>query len=174
MAGRAYCRQDFEESEQHMTVPSVLTNRATTADRRIAYLLMRLTVGFSLFGHGLVRIPKLASFHAHLASEFTHSILPSMLVSLTGYALPFVEFGVGVMLVLGLLTKFGLMLGVLTMTILVFGSTTIESFSAIGDQLIHAAILTVLLVFLEYNAHSLDRILLRRGARTQSPTDQRP
>ena len=85
-----------------MTVPSVLTDRATTADRRIAYLLMRLTVGFSLFGHGLVRIPKLASFHAHLASDFTHSILPSMLVSLIGYALPYVEFGVGVMLVLGL------------------------------------------------------------------------
>jgi thiosulfate dehydrogenase (quinone) large subunit len=146
----------------------VLTNRATASDRKIAYLLMRLTVGFSFFGHGLVRIPKLASFHAHLAGGFTHSILPSELVSLTVYALPFVEFTVGVMLVLGLLTKIGLILGVLTMTVLTFGSTTIENFSVIGEQLIHAGILAVLLVFLEFNAYSLDRILLRRGANTQS------
>lgn len=79
--------------------PSVVIHPAGTVDRRIGYLLMRLAVGFSLLGHGLVRIPKLASFHRHLTSDFTHPILPKTLVSVTGYALPFVEFCIGAMLV---------------------------------------------------------------------------
>src|SRR6185369_5130409 len=102
---------------------SVVVDPERTMDRRIGYLLMRLAVGFSLLGHGLVRIPKLAGFHAHLTSDFTHSILPMTLVSAAGYALPFVEFCIGAMVVVGLLTKLGLIAGVLSMTILVFGST---------------------------------------------------
>src|SRR4051812_8762632 len=45
-------------------MPSVVVDPERTMDRRIGYLLMRLAVGFSLLGHGLVRIPKLAGFHA--------------------------------------------------------------------------------------------------------------
>jgi thiosulfate dehydrogenase (quinone) large subunit len=152
-------------------MPSVVIDPAGMMDRRIAYLLMRLAVGFSLLGHGLVRIPKLAGFHAHLTSDFTHSILPKTLVSVTGYALPFVEVCIGAMLVVGLLTKLGLIAGVLGMTILVFGSTTIEDYSVIGEQLIHAAILVALIVFLEYNTCSVDRVLFRRDADTHSPAD---
>jgi thiosulfate dehydrogenase [quinone] large subunit len=138
-------------------------------DRRIAYLLMRLAVGVSLLGHGLVRIPKLGAFHAHLTSDFAHSILPKTLVSVAGYALPFVEFCIGAMLVIGLLTKVGLIAGVLGMTVLVFGSTTIEGYSVIGEQLIHAAILVGLIVFLEHNTCSVDRILFGTDADTHLP-----
>ena len=141
-------------------------------DRRIGYLLMRLAVGVSLLGHGLVRIPKLGRFHEHLTSDFTHSILPKTLVSVAGYALPFVEFCIGAMLVVGLLTKLGLIAGVLGMTALVFGSTTIEDYSVIGEQLIHAAILVGLIVFLEYNTCSVDRVLFRTDADTHSPADR--
>ena len=37
---------------------------AVQTDRAVAYLLVRLTIGTSLFGHGLVRVPKLSTFHA--------------------------------------------------------------------------------------------------------------
>jgi thiosulfate dehydrogenase [quinone] large subunit len=151
-------------------VPSVVVDPATVTDRRIAYLLMRLAVGVSLLGHGLVRIPKLGTFHAHLTSDFARSILPKALVSVVGDALPFAEFCIGAMLVIGLLTKVGLIAGVLGMTVLVFGSTTIEDYSVIGEQLIHAAILVGLLVFLKHNTCSVDRVLFRTDADAQSPT----
>jgi len=147
---------------------SVVVDPERTMDRRIGYLLMRLAVGFSLLGHGLVRIPKLAGFHTHLTSDFTHSILPMTLVSAAGYALPFVEFCIGAMVVVGLLTKLGLIAGVLSMSILVFGSTTIEDYSVIGEQLIHAAILVGLIVFLEYNSYSVDRVVFRTDADTHA------
>jgi thiosulfate dehydrogenase (quinone) large subunit len=153
-------------------VPNVVAGPAGMMDRRIGYLLMRLAVGVSLLGHGLVRIPKLGGFHAHLTNDFTHSILPKALVSVAGYALPFVEFCIGAMLVVGLLTKLGLIAGVLGMTALVFGSTTIEDYSVIGEQLIHAAILVGLIVFLEYNTCSVDRVLFRTEADAHSPTDR--
>ena len=35
-----------------------------------------------MFGHGLVRIPRLGAFHAQLAGEFKTSILPAALVFL--------------------------------------------------------------------------------------------
>jgi thiosulfate dehydrogenase [quinone] large subunit len=140
-----------------------------TVDRRIAYLLMRLAVGFSLFGHGLVRIPRLSTFDAHLTGQFTNSIVPNTLVSVCGYVLPFVEFCIGLMLVVGVFTRIALVAGVLLMTILVFGSTTIENYSIINEQLIHAAILAVLIVFLDQNSFSIDHALARRRSSVHSP-----
>src|SRR5690242_6327491 len=100
-----------------------MNGTATITDRGIAYLLMRVAIGFSLFGHGLVRIPKLSTFHAHLTGQFAHSILPIAVVSVCGYVLPFVEFGIGVILIVGLSTRIALVVGALLMTFLVFGST---------------------------------------------------
>ena len=53
------------------------------SDRALAYLLMRLTIGTSVFGHGLIRLPKLGAFHAQLTDEFKTSILPATLVSVS-------------------------------------------------------------------------------------------
>ena len=139
-----------------------------TVDRRIAYLLMRLAVGFSLFGHGLVRIPRLSTFHAHLTGQFTHSIVPTTVVSVCGYVLPFVEFCIGLMLIVGLFTRIALVAGVLLMTMLIFGSTTIESYSIISEQLIHASILAVLIAFLDQNSFSIDHALARRRSSADS------
>jgi thiosulfate dehydrogenase [quinone] large subunit len=54
--------------------------RAAQTDGAVAYLLVRLTIGASLFGHGLVRMPKLAAFHAQLMGDFTKSMVPAFLV----------------------------------------------------------------------------------------------
>jgi thiosulfate dehydrogenase (quinone) large subunit len=78
---------------------------AEERDRALAYVLVRLAIGASLFGHGLVRLPKLSAFHAGLVGECKTSILPEILVSPCGYALPFAEFGIGALLVVGALTR---------------------------------------------------------------------
>jgi thiosulfate dehydrogenase (quinone) large subunit len=61
--------------------------RAAQTDRAVAYPLVRLTIGASLFGHGLVRMPKLTAFHAQLMGEFTKSMVPTFLVYACSYVL---------------------------------------------------------------------------------------
>lgn len=143
-----------------MTAPPAPT-AAEERDRALAYVLVRLVVGTSLFGHGLVRVPKLDAFHAQLVREFKTSILPEILVSLCGYALPFVELVTGALLLAGALTRAAAITGGLVMIILVFGSTTIEHFGVIGEQLIHASLLAALLMFRRHNTYSVDHIAAR-------------
>jgi thiosulfate dehydrogenase (quinone) large subunit len=136
---------------------------AEETDYGLAYLLMRLTIGVSLFGHGLVRLPRLGAFHAQLMGEFKASILPAFLVSGCGYALPFAELATGVLLIAGALTRAAAMAGGVVMIVLVFGATSIEHFNVIGEQLLHAGLLVALIAFRRHNVYSVDRLLASRA-----------
>ncbi|OBJ03499.1 hypothetical protein A5624_03185 [Mycobacterium sp. 1482292.6] len=131
-------------------------------DRAVAYLLVRLTIGASLFGHGLVRLPKLGAFHAQLMSEFTKSMLPAVAVSRCGYALPFAELTIGALLLAGVLTRTAAIAGALVMVGLVLGATSIEHFNVIGDQLVHALFLVGVIAFRGHNRYSVDHLLTAR------------
>ncbi|MEE6177927.1 DoxX family membrane protein [Mycobacterium sp. 050134] len=137
-------------------------------DRALAYLLLRLTVGASLFGHGLVRLPKLGAFHTQLMGEFKVSVLPALLVSGCGYVLPFAELLTGLLLLAGALTRAAAVAGALVMIVLVLGATSIEHFNVIGEQLLHAISLCGVIAFRGHNDYSVDRLLAARrswGAR---------
>jgi thiosulfate dehydrogenase (quinone) large subunit len=128
-----------------------------------SFLLARLAIGTSFFGHGLVRLPKLDKFSHGMAGQFQHSILPQPLVIAFGYALPFAEFGIGLLLLIGLFTRNALVAGAVVMILLLFGTTTIEQWDAIPAQLIHVLFFVVLLIFVDrYDSWSLD-LALRRG-----------
>ncbi|MCV7032016.1 DoxX family protein [Mycobacterium sherrisii] len=131
-------------------------------DRALGYLLLRLTIGASFFGHGVVRMPKLGAFHAHLTGEFTKSYLPGFLVSGCGYLLPFAELIIGVLLLIGALTRAAAVAGVLSMIILVIGATSIEHFDVVVEQLVHAIMLSAVVALREYNRFSIDELLTRR------------
>jgi thiosulfate dehydrogenase (quinone) large subunit len=135
---------------------------AVETDRALAYLLLRLTIGTSLFGHGLVRLPKLSAFHAQMMSEFKASILPTFLVSPSVYVLPFVELAAGVLLLAGALTRVAAVVGGLVMIVLVFGATSIEHFNVIGEQLLHAILLAAVVAFRSHNRYSVDYLLVSR------------
>jgi thiosulfate dehydrogenase [quinone] large subunit len=114
-----------------------------------------------LFGHGLVRLPKLIAFHGQLIREFKTSILPEIVVAPIGYALPYVELAIGVLLLAGAPTRVAAIGGGLVMILLVFGSTSIEHFGVIGEQLIHASLLAALLMFRRHNTYSIDHVVAR-------------
>lgn len=128
-----------------------------------SFLLARLAIGTSLFGHGLVRLPKLEKFSHGMAGQFQHSILPEPLVIAFGYALPFAEFVIGLLLLLGLFTRGALVAGAVLMILLIFGTTTIEQWDAIPSQLFHIVFLVGLLIYVDrYDSYSLD-LVRRRG-----------
>lgn len=116
-----------------------------------AYLVVRLTIGMSMFGHGLVRIPKLAVFSEGMVANFEGSLLPVMLVWPFSITLPFLEFIIGLFLLIGLKTKFFARAGGILMVILIFGTSMIENWSALPSQMIHASFFILLLQFVASN-----------------------
>lgn len=123
-----------------------------------SYVLARLAIGISLFGHGLVRLPKLSGFSAWMVSLFEQSMLPLVIVLPFSYALPVFEFGVGLLIILGLFTRQALYAGGIVMLSLMFGTTMIENWDALPSQLIHVAFLSVLLHFADSNSLALDQL----------------
>lgn len=84
-----------------------------------------------------------------MASDFTNSWLPDLLVLSFGYLLPFVEFLIGFLITTGLYYRQVLTAGILTISVLLFGSSTIENWNAFTPQMIHAIYFGLLLFWLE-------------------------
>ncbi|PKB16710.1 DoxX family protein [Flavobacterium sp. 5] len=123
------------------------------------YFLLRLAIGASMFGHGLVRIPKLQVFSSWMVGSFEKSLLPKFLVIPFSYSLPIAELIIGLLLSFGLFTKPTLVAAGIVMVILVFGTALIENWEAIPSQLIHAAFFALLLQFIVSNTISLDSLI---------------
>jgi thiosulfate dehydrogenase [quinone] large subunit len=120
------------------------------------YLLARLPIGMSFFGHGLERLPKLDAFSHGMAASFGKSILPQALVLPFGYVLPVLELLTGILLLLGLFTRFAAVLGVVLMLALIFGSSMIEQWNNVFTQIIYGGYLALLFYFAEYDTISID------------------
>jgi thiosulfate dehydrogenase [quinone] large subunit len=125
----------------------------------LSYLLLRLVAGLSLFGHGLVRLPKLAGFSQWMTGVFARSMLPPFLVMPFSYVLPIAEFIIGLLLILGLFSSKAIVAGVILMLMLIFGTCMIENWEALPSQIIHALVLIGLLQFIANNNFSVDKFL---------------
>lgn len=124
-----------------------------------SFLLVRLAIGASMFGHGLVRLPKLDKFSAWMVGSFKDSMLPSALVTPFSYTLPIAEFLIGLLLIIGLLTRQTLVAGGIVMILLILGTTLIENWEALVSQLLHAVIFALLLSNISYNSYAVDNLL---------------
>jgi thiosulfate dehydrogenase [quinone] large subunit len=125
---------------------------------QVTYLLARLPIAMSMFGHGLIRLTKLQTFSNGMVTEFNKSILPSALVLPFSYALPFIEFFVGLFLLVGLLTRFACIVGVVVMVALIFGSSMMEQWNNIFTQIIYGAYFALLYYYADFNDYSLDKL----------------
>lgn len=123
---------------------------------KTAYLILRIAIGLSMFGHGLVRLPKLSGFSSWMVKSFENSMLPELMVLPFSYALPILEFCVGLLLLIGLFTRQALILGSAIMLVLIFGTTLIENWDILPSQLIHVAFFAVLLNYVKNNTWALD------------------
>lgn len=127
----------------------------------LSLFIVRLSIAMSFFGHGIVRLPKLSVFALSLAKSFETTLLPQSLVLIFGYILPFLELGIGVLLLLGLWTRFVALCGAVVLVALIFGSSLLEQWSYIQIQLIHIAFLAALAHF-GADKFSLDSIFKRQ------------
>src|ERR1700722_1580656 len=131
------------------------------SDVVIAYTIMRLSFGANILLHGVSRLLNgRAAFLAYLTKYFEHShlISPGMLPAFAA-VLPWVETILGLLLVLGLFSRFTLIVGALVMTGLVIGTNLAQDWLVSGLQLPYCFIYYYLLIHLEQNSVSLDSIL---------------
>lgn len=124
----------------------------------LAFVLGRLLLGLNFLMHGLVRIPKLPVFREGILKEFAAAPLPPELVSAYAMALPFVEGGIGLLLLLGLWTRPALVTAMLVIMSLVFGSSLLEKWTLVGDQLVYGLYIITLVLHLQRNRLCLDPV----------------
>ncbi|GGE96844.1 thiosulfate dehydrogenase [quinone] large subunit [Chishuiella changwenlii] len=126
---------------------------------QLLYFFLRLPIAVSLLGHGLVRLPKLSTFSNWMVETMEKSFLPKVLVIPFSYALPILEAIIGLLLLIGFKTKYTIYAGLVLMSILILGSSSIENWGAIEAQLLHSFYLFALLYVLERDSFKIKEIV---------------
>lgn len=129
---------------------------------KYAFLLIRLAIGTTFFGHGLVRLPILDKFSGWMLGQFEKSYLPAQIVQVFSYILPFAELIVGLLVLLGLFLRQASIAGGLVMIALIFGTTTIQQWDNLPSQMIHVAFFAYLLAYEHNDIYSLDKLRAHR------------
>jgi thiosulfate dehydrogenase (quinone) large subunit len=91
-------------------------------------------------------------------------------VRLFGLALPFLETAIGLLLIVGLWTRWTLVAGGLLITALVFGMARRSDWEALSIQMLYAIIYDLLLAARTYGYFALDMLRTKRpGPSTTAP-----
>ena len=131
-------------------------------DLKLAYTILRFTLGVNLLIHGVVRLPALGAFADGLVKLFAETPLPAFLVRPFAIGLTIEETATGLLLIAGLWTRWALVIGGLAIAALVFGTALRSDWNTVGIQMLYAAIYAALLATREYDAYSADAFFKKR------------
>jgi thiosulfate dehydrogenase (quinone) large subunit len=141
-----------------MSVSVSVPATTRSSDAVIAYTILRVSFGANIMLHGVSRIVMgHAAFLAYLTHYFEKaSYIPVSLLSVFATVQPWVELILGLMLMIGLATRFSLIAGGLVIMCLVFGTNLAQDWLVSGLQLIYAFLYYYLLAHLDQNRYSID------------------
>ncbi len=120
----------------------------------ITFLLARLPIGMSFFGHGVIRLTKLDCFAEGMISSFSKTLLPLWLVRPFAWSLPFVELLLGILLLTGMLVSEASIAGVLLTVCLIFGSAFQEQWNSIAIQMFYGIYLAAIYRYARFNVYA--------------------
>ena len=133
------------------------------SDQFLAYLLLRLTMGVNFIFHAVPRFVKgVGGFSDKLVADFSQTPLPSFFVYAFGTALTYLELIIGILLTIGLFTRYALVAASLLMIALTIGTSFQQKWDVVASQLIYSIIFFVLIWTQQSNFYSVDRIMLGR------------
>jgi thiosulfate dehydrogenase [quinone] large subunit len=133
-------------------------------DLPLAYFLVRITMGFHMIAHGGVRLPILSQFAAATRKSFAGvhllglPLFPDWLVTVICYAIPPVEFAIGILLVVGFKTRLATIVGNLLMLVLMFGMVAQKNFATAHVMWWYVLIFAALGALNFADRYSLDRM----------------
>jgi thiosulfate dehydrogenase [quinone] large subunit len=131
-----------------MTTPTPChLDEISNVDAALGYGLLRLTMGLNFLVHSFGRWRNMVNFVEGIVAAFAHTPLPVWSVRAFALVIPLWEPVVGVLLVLGLWTRWALVAGALLIAALVFGTSLRGDYTVLSEQLIYALIFFVLLLF---------------------------
>jgi thiosulfate dehydrogenase [quinone] large subunit len=116
--------------------------------------------------HGIVRTGShFWPFVEQTTKQFSSSAIPYTLVRISATMIPGVELLIGTLLILGLWTRFALVLGALEMCALIAGTSLLMQWEIVVIQLAYAFFFFVLLRDCQSNELSMDGWIRRRRIR---------
>ena len=151
------------KSYETETTGRVTAPRGRYGDGIWAYTILRLSFGANIMLHGVSRLlAGHAAFLAYLNHYFEKTpAVPSSLLPAFAWVLPPVETTLGLLLFLGLWTRFALIAGALVLGALVIGTNLAQDWNVAGLQLIYAFLYYYLLVHRDQNSVSVDGMMKR-------------
>jgi len=126
-------------------------------DRRIGFALLRLLLGINMLGRVIVRIPELQDFATNMANNFADTFLPEPFVLVYAYIIVLTETIIGVMLILGWKTRWGLAIMGLLLVTLTFGMLLLSNFGTAANIMIYGIAVYLLLSNTQYDHFGIDR-----------------
>jgi len=133
------------------------SDSTTILDRQMGFALLRFILGINMLGRVIVRIPDLNSFAGGMADNFADTFLPGSFVFIYAYVIVFTEAVIGILLILGLKTRWALVtMGILLIT-LTFGILMQQNFGTAANIMIYAIGVAFLLFNTRYDHFGIDR-----------------
>ena len=134
-----------------------------SSDAVIAYTILRVSFGANIMLHGVSRILMgHDAFLAYLTHYFEKAhYVPVGLLSVFATVQPWVETILGLLLMIGLATRFSLIAGGLVIMALVIGTNLAQDWLVSGLQLIYAFLYYYILVHVDQNRYSIDALTRR-------------
>ena len=130
-------------------------------DRKLAYVMLRFTLGLGILMHGIIRLPHLSAFADGMVKQFAETPLPAAVVRPFALNLVFAETIIGLLILLGLWTRWSLLLGAALISSLVFGTALRSDWDTLAIQMLYALIYAALIAGREYNSYSIDALIER-------------
>lgn len=127
-----------------------------------ASLILRLSLGQLMLVAGLgkfLRNDSVGAWVETMAKGFETTPLPLWVVIPYGYALPYVEIVLGLMLILGVLSRPAMLATAALLLSLTFGMTLQAQFATVANNTMYTALAAATFVLLRWNHFSLDHIL---------------
>jgi thiosulfate dehydrogenase [quinone] large subunit len=137
---------------------NVLSTDTTNSDKTfglenqsLAFLIARVGLGVNLLLHGVVRMPNLSGFVNGMETKFAESLLPMFMVTPMAYAIPVVEMIIGLMLLLGITTRYALTGAAVLMMVLTTGCCFVQDWGPINSQMFLLVLAAFLIANLRHN-----------------------
>jgi thiosulfate dehydrogenase (quinone) large subunit len=131
--------------------------------RALGYFILRLSLGVDMLMHYVVRTWGISKDFVPVTEKmFVGNLLPMSWVHVFLTVLPYFEGLLGVLLLLGLWSRWALTAEGLLVTVLLFGTALRSDWTVVSHQMIYILFVFILLAVEDYDYFSLDALLARR------------
>jgi thiosulfate dehydrogenase (quinone) large subunit len=130
-------------------------------DYLLAFTTLRLALGVNELVHGVNRIfiGGMAAFLDLTQTQFKDAPLPIWQVRAFAHVVPYCELTIGVLLIIGLWTRWALALAALIMVGIIFGTALRNDWQLVFLQMFYSLVYSMMLMWRRYDGWSVDALM---------------